>query len=409
MDDLIKKPEWVFVIFGFIFGLLMMFITPPFLVPDEHEHVLRACEVSQGILYNKTPALPNKCEEKLSSELQIHHYDSFYSASAYSPVLYLSSALGLKIGSHWGGKTMFYIGRFFNLFVWICLIALAIRITPVFKYLFLFTALLPMSVYEGMSYAADSFNNAFVFLFFAYIFKLIFEKRDITKSNMLILFVFSIISAFTKGAIYPNFLFVFLPMKKYKWQFVTSIFLISFALMSLWSANNVIYVNPAVNTDYQKYLLIHNPLNFVITYLKSSISIENYLKSLIGILGWLNIRFASVFYVVTSVIFCLCFIFIPEKKITDKYRIFSLGVFVCFITILHLMYYIIWTAPSDEIIHGIQGRYFIPILPFIFLILAQSKDYFSQKIKNNYKIFLIVYIFGMLSYACYVLIKHYVV
>ena len=93
------------------------------------------------------------------------------------------------------------------------LIAFAIRITPVFKWLFFFTALLPMSLYEGMSLSADSFNNAFAFLFFAYIFKLIFEKKELERQDYALLVSLSVLSAFTKGGIYPVFLSFFCLLK----------------------------------------------------------------------------------------------------------------------------------------------------------------------------------------------------
>lgn len=49
----IRKPEFIFIIFAFIFGVIMMFITPPYLVPDENAHLMRACEVADGIFIIK--------------------------------------------------------------------------------------------------------------------------------------------------------------------------------------------------------------------------------------------------------------------------------------------------------------------------------------------------------------------
>jgi len=175
----IKKPEFIFIIFAFIFGLLFMFLTPYNMVPDEISHLRRSCEVADGILYSKEPVQSVKCDKYLEKEIAVERDGHVYPVSAYPPLLYAFSALGLKVGEIWGGYAMFYLARFFNLLCWIGLIALAIRITPVFKYLFLFAALLPMSLYEGMSVSADSFNNAFAFLFFAYVFKLIYDKNEI--------------------------------------------------------------------------------------------------------------------------------------------------------------------------------------------------------------------------------------
>lgn len=401
----IKKPEFIFIIFAFIFGLIMMFVTPPYLVPDEAAHLMRACEVADGILYNKTPAQDVECDKYIQKGMNFQRLEAMHQCTGYSPVMYAFSALGLKAGMFWGGKVMFYFGRFVNLLVWIIFTALAIRITPVFKFPFLFCSLMPMTLYEGMSLSADSFNNGFAFLFTAYIFKLIFEKKDVSKKDIILLSVMTLISAFTKGAIFPVFLFYFLPMKKYKTVFATLMLIAAFSLMTLWSSINMTFVNPDVNIEFNKYLFIHKPWHFLSLYAKSIINSGYYMNSCVGILGWLNIRLKPFFYFPTLLIFMSMFIFLREEKVTNKMRVCALFVLTVFITLLHVYYYLIWTVPDSDRIHGIQGRYFIPVLPFVFLILAQSKKYFSDKIVDLYKIFLICYIFYMQIFANVILFK----
>lgn len=147
-DMWIKKPEFIFIIFSFIFGLIMMFVTPPYLVPDEAAHLMRACEVADGIMYNKAPAQNVECDRYIQKGMNFVRPEKMHQCTGYSPVMYTFSALGLKAGMLWGGKVMFYLGRFANLLAWIILTALAIRITPVFKFPFLFAALMPMTLYE---------------------------------------------------------------------------------------------------------------------------------------------------------------------------------------------------------------------------------------------------------------------
>lgn len=199
----LNHPEIIFAVFAFAFGILIIFLTPFNEVPDELTHYVRAKEVSQGKLYNKPP------EKMTEAELSTSTY-KFHGASGYSPLMYTASALGIKIF-----PDNIYAGRICNLLVWILLITVAIRITPVFKWLFMFTALLPMSIYEGMSYSADSFSNAFAFLFFAYIFKLIYQEKEFSyKKDLPLLSLFSTIGALSKGIILPLFLVPFIPIKK---------------------------------------------------------------------------------------------------------------------------------------------------------------------------------------------------
>ncbi|MBS5803262.1 MAG: DUF2142 domain-containing protein [Brachyspira sp.] len=385
-----------------------MFLTPPYKVPDESSHLLRACEVADGIFYNKTPAQNVECDKYIQKQFSLIRPAEVYQVTGYPPVLYAFSALGLNAGKLWGGAVMFYLGRIFNLLMWIALIAVAIRITPVFKYQFLFAALLPMSVYVGMSLSADAFNNAFSFLFFAYLFKLIYDKKDLERQDYILLVLMSLLSAFTKGAIYPIFLFFFLPIKKYKYLFSISCLGLAFALMSWWAAINLPFYNPQASPELHRYLLLHNPFDFVLLYIKALIhNCFYYIRSCIGILGLLDVRFALPVYIITMLVFFSSFFFLPEKKVSNPQRILSLAVLFMFLTMLHCVLYITWTPAGTYKISGFQGRYLISILPFIFLIFAQNKDYVSEKFQKYYKIFLIIFIFLLLLYASWILLKTY--
>ncbi len=404
----IWKPEFIFIIFAFIFGVIFMFLTPPYKVPDESSHLLRACEVADGIFYNKTPAQNVECDKYIQRQFSLIRPAEVYQVTGYPPVLYAFSSLGLNAGKFWGGAVMFYLGRIFNLLMWIALIAAAIRITPVFKYQFLFAALLPMSVYVGMSLSADAFNNAFSFLFFAYLFKLIYDKKDLERQDYILLVLMSVLSAFTKGAIYPIFLFFFLPIKKHKYLFSFLCLGAAFALMSWWASINLPFYNPQASPDIHRYLLLHNPFDFILLYIKALIhNCFYYIRGCIGILGLLDVRFALHIYIITILAFFSSFFFLPEKKVSNPQRILSLAVLFMFLTMLHCVLYITWTPVGTYKISGFQGRYLISILPFIFLIFAQNKDYVSEKFQKYYKILLIIFIFLLLLYASWILLKTY--
>ena len=169
MEKILKRPEVIFIIIALFFGTLFSVLTPPTKVADEPAHLLRSCEVADGIFYNKTPAQNVKSDKYFLTVFSRDNYIGQHQATGYSPVLYTIPAAAIKIGSLFTGNglLLFYFARFLNMLFWISVTALAIRITPVFKWLFLFAPLLPMTVFEGMSVAAHSFNTPFAFLFFA--------------------------------------------------------------------------------------------------------------------------------------------------------------------------------------------------------------------------------------------------
>ena len=74
---------------------------------------------------------------------------------------------------------LLYIGRLMNLIVWLLLIYLGIKITPVHKWVLLQLDLMPMAFFQGVSLSVDSFTIGLSFLIITYIFKLAFDDKKV--------------------------------------------------------------------------------------------------------------------------------------------------------------------------------------------------------------------------------------
>ena len=263
-----KSQQFIFLILGLFFGLVMIFLTPPQMVPDEVAHVMRACEVSEGGFYNKTPPQSNNCYQKFVVDgiMPKVNVNEFHGASGYFPMNYFSSAIALKIFGNVDSGVRFYVGRIFNLFVWLAIIYFAIKITPVFKNQFLLCALLPMSLYMGMSYSADSWSNALAFLFFAFLFRLIYGDNKVSIKDVFTFSVFSFVGALCKGVVYPILLLLLVPFKCRSLKFVIT-FVVLFIAMGMafaWQSINYSVVGYDVNPYINKLYIIHNPLSFLL-------------------------------------------------------------------------------------------------------------------------------------------------
>ena len=415
MFDFIKKDGWldnpwkIFIIIAFIFGSLFMFITPPFEVPDEPYHLLRACEVADGVFYNKIPATETKYdiyfEDMLKKYMADRAQNEFHCASRNSALMYIPSALGIKIGSRitllQNQNTLFYLCRLLNLLLYIILVAFAIKITPVFKYPFMFTALLPMALYEGMSLSADSFNNGFAFLFFAYVFKLLFQNEEIKKKDFSILALFSIIGAFCKAMIYPLCLFFLLPkfskeFKFNKWFYIIFLIIAGLFLCYFWISinhKNINYAHPVINDSL--YILKY-PFDVISRLIYTTFhSIISYMEQCIGVFGWLHIYLNTYLYVFSYVMFASMFVFIGEK-IQLKYKILSSMAFIVFYSLIQYVQMIYWSKSDSILIVGFQGRYFLPMFPLLFVAFANNKFKISDKYQYIYKIILIMFIVYLL-------------
>ena len=384
-----------------------MILTPPFKVADEPGHLHRAIEVSNGVLWNKTPAKISETDKLFLSDLKYslnfkNVGKDFHFQSGYSPVMYIFSAIGIKIG--WIFKNtdlMFYLARLFNLFAWLALIYAAIKFTPVFKWQFMFFALLPMSIFEGMSVSADSFVNAFSLLFFAYMFKLIYEAKERLSLKELSLYgIFAVISSLLKGClVYPVFLLL-LANDKRKY-FITGIVLaLSVLIGGLWAFNNHIALGAEAMPDECKMFLITEPFRYFLLALKTMLLSSIYwFKGLIGILGSTDVRYPLGVYVITGVVSLSSFFFIQaEKKISLKTRVLAAGLIFLFFMIMLTTLFVTWNNPLRGKIGGFQGRYIISVLPLFFLLLARNSKF---KYETYYKLFLLIFLGILLIYSCF--------
>lgn len=383
-----KKPEFIFTIFAFIFGLIILFITPKFGVADEPAHYARAKEVSQGVFYNNLPESRND------------NY-VFHGASGYSPVMYAFSGAGLKLTQNFDENIQFYTGRIINLIVWILLIALAIHITPVFKWAFFVTALLPMSIFEGMSYSADSFSNAFAFLYFAYMFKLIFnDKAFSNKKDIPLLVFFSITGALCKGIILPLLLVLFIPIKNHKFLIFIGLMLIALSTSFLWSHNNFIALAMNVDYSFNKSFILHQPIKFMQILTKTYIhnGLHLYGQALAK-LGWQRITLANKLYPLMTFTLLSSVLLLPEKfHINWKHRCVGLIIFTIYTLTLSCLMFCMCNTPSDPRIVGLQGRYFLSMFPALFLVFGTNQ--YNNRYKNLVKIYLMVFCFVLLCLTC---------
>lgn len=401
LHKLLNHPEIIFIILALIFGSFFIKYTPPACVPDEPSHIYRSCEVASGILYNKHPAKETLIEKKMKDIIPERIKDEFHFASRYSPVMYIAPAIGIKIASLLSdnSKTIFYAGRFFNLLLYIILIAAAIRISPVFKYLFMYSALFPMSLFLGMSYNADSFNTAFSFLLFAYIFRLIYKNKEITDKQFSILSLMTVIGAFCKGLIYPVFLYFFINFKKNKYLYILPLIVISISLSLFWihiNCNNINPLHPVINDTFY---FLHEPLITIKRILLTTFEDFNlYLKGIIGILGWMSIVFPQDIYYLAYTMFILTSIILGEK-VTKAQKIVSFLIFSLFYVSVQYIHLIYWSDIDSNIIKGVQGRYFLALMPLLFIVFSTNKIECNKYIKTIFKVILIIFIIYLLNKA----------
>lgn len=378
MDKILKKPELVFIIYALIFGFILLFkVLPIQSVLDGGDHFRRAVEVSHGIMFAT---------------------DKNSWVAGYSPVLYFASALGFKIFQ------AFHAGRIFNLLVWIILIASAIKITPVFKWLFVFTALMPASLFLGMTYSADSFSNAFSFLFFAYLFRLIYGSKEFSYlKNCTILTIFTTIGAFCKGALAPLLLIPLIKIKKYKYLILSILAFLGISLLGLWSSINHGTIPDTVNPALNKSFILHNPLSYLYILFKTIItSIPGWAYGCIGFIGWVLMEKNLIVF--SLIMYIASLFFIPaEVEIKLAQRLWAFVILLLYTIMTCTLLFFIYTPYGSNEIYGVQPRYFIQVIPLLFIILSAGKLP-PPRFTNSFIKIMLIFLFVLLSYSCYIAI-----
>lgn len=443
------KPENAFLFIAVTFGLLLVFITPPFQTPDEPAHFYRAYQISELKMLSEKQ--DNKVGGMLPESLSItagitagnvtwnpdnkvnlgdifstinlplnpknRIFTEFPAMARYSPAAYIPQTLGIAAGRllNLSPLLLMYIGRIFNLTVWIFLTYLAVKITPVSNWLFFLLALTPMSMFISASLSADVSTNAMSFLFIAVCLRYAFdENKTLKPSGIFVLFLISSLLSLTKLIYFLiPLVFLIIPVnrigtaKKYYAVF-TLLILLSLTAITAWYLlvkNLIVPLKPDIFVDRQISFVLHNPLKFFEVVIKS-LSSKRYIDHFIGRLGWLDTKM-SWFFILPY------FVMIIGTALTDaagnitlniKHKTIIFAALAANLILLCLSQYLTWTPVGKTRVYGLQGRYFIPVSPLLFLLFYNKKIEFNPKWRNPV---LVCFSFLSMIYTIIVLIKRF--
>jgi len=458
------EPQTIFLIIGLIYGLGFLLITPPLMVVDnEGAHFDKALSLSEGnvipevsdhhagyfipeSVYNLTIkfySIRNQ-HEKINLEdifnllyQPLNNYNKVFTdidsaegipvtavsitaIITYSPIPYFASALAITIGKilNLSPLILMYVGRLANFFVWIFFIYMAIRITPVHKWVLLMLSLMPMAIFQGASLSADSFTMALSFLVIAIFFKFSFDdiKKEINIIDIGFLFLLMSLLALSKQTyLFLIFLFFLIPVNKFgsmKKMFLifSLLFISTFGLSIIWNMGvNRFYMPgyPGVSILGQTSFILSNPLNFLGTLLNTLFTwdyLSSIIRTFVGNFGWDPAQLPGWLIVLYLSMLSLTSL-LDKTDITINFKqktITFITFFIIFVLICISMY-ITATPVAQNTIRAIDGRYFIPVAPLFFLLFYNNKIKFD--IKNGFNLIIITSIILSLTIAIYALIK----
>ncbi|MGB9936562.1 MAG: DUF2142 domain-containing protein [Methanobacterium sp.] len=424
----ILTPQALFAFLALIYGISFLLVIPPFQVPDEYEHYYKAWDVSKGDI------IPIKIENKagvyvpkslkiatdtvyqkwmflikndrkldlnylinlpLKNDEPIFVDISKYSVITYSPLVYLAPAIAIAAGKLFSLSpiALLYLGRFANLLLWILLVFMAIKITPVFKWGFVALSLIPMTIFQAASLSADGITIALSFLLIALFLNLSLneDKKKINKKDVGVLFLVIIALSLTKIPYFLLILLLFLVpsvkfgSKKKMFSIFAFLFLSSLLTVFLWNmAVKGLYMplNPGVSIKDQLFYILPHPLEFIqIVFNTLTIYLHDFPLIIVGNWAFADDPIPQWVYSTGLIVLIITALFDNRKiKINIKQKSLIFGVFLLISSILFFIEYLTWTDVGKAVIQGMQGRYFIPMIPLTFLLLYNVLDFKLKKI-----------------------------
>ena len=348
---------------------------------DIEVNVSEKTGVSAGSYLELYGAFSEKDQDETLSQVYVRN-----NLSNVPSIFYFAPALGISFGRILGmGRIpVLLLGRLCSLLLAACMMYYGVKKLPFGKAIFYVVGLLPITLQEIMSFSYDSFLIGLSYLFAGYLFSWLYggEKPSILETGIFL--GAAVLFALAKGGVYLPLAagtLLLLPFKERMGRRESCRAFAALAVLVILSYlvqyPNILVRLGAVRASaaglgtgslvsYSMTELIRHPLRLIrlmenTWYDKGDI----YLKGLLGgSLGWLDIRIA--WYVVAAFLVLLVLAVIPGAsercigKTGDRVWIWLL----CAVSIgLIFLSMLVSATPVDEdIILGVQGRYFLPLL-----------------------------------------------
>lgn len=409
------KIENKFLILIIIIGSLYCVAFPVNTIPDEASHAKRAYEISSGNLISRIDKgiVGNELDSNLNKVLLNDNYSkviknfkyketkkktmySFANTALYSPISYLPQSLGILLSKIFTKSILIqlYFGRLFNFIVFILLMYYAIKLIPVKKEIIFLIGMLPLTIQEAISLSPDAFTISVSCFLIAYILNLGKQKDKISKKQLGILLLLSIILSQLKIVYFPICLLLFLlptkefKSKKQKYITIITIILISVIFGLIWLKITSPYLLAQSTSDKQLTYIFENILRYLVICTATFTSYSrDWLYQIFGMnLGNFTITLPS-YLIFGNIVLFIMYCLIPnndKNNIKGTNKFLTTFVIIAIVGLMFTSLYLQWTPYKAKIIEGIQGRYFIPLLLPLSLILCNNSIQLKGNVSNRY-------------------------
>lgn len=424
------KPEQVFLFAGAVLAFLYLLLLPPLAVPDEEVHIKEAYYYS-NYLTGRGQAEEGKLRIDQEDFQALEMFETTPSLSEYDDlknhlfqggredgtkeikrpdtqapaVTYLPGILGLTLGRLFGlnGLWTIYLGRLCCILCYLLTMYWFIRLMPFGKPAAFIIAILPMTIQQCCSYSYDSVVIEIAFLYIAVLFGLLYKEGPIRRRQIVLYAGFMVVLSICKGGTYMPLclLTMLIPAARFggqrkKWIFTGCMAAIAIAAFLSGTLGYVLYVaSPTAEQAAESYLegkaygaagLLSEPMTFLCMLTRTLFaSGDGFLETMLGMqLGWLNVFVSRL--VIYGMLFLLILSMVRIEDGRERLQIevsgiqkaSYLGVCILSAAMVFISMFMSWTPKGSIAIAGVQGRYFLPLLP-VLLMLFYSKNAVLRK------------------------------
>jgi uncharacterized membrane protein len=409
------KLEYIYLVIALYLGTAYMFVMTPLAIPDEVHHYNSAHELAGYLLFEDDPYLVDRRYFDFGSFLSHQNLPSAYlrlmDEGVYIlrgdaelidlpgpyrndyPIWNLPQALGVMIARIIGLSFFgaFYLGRFFNLVFYTLCVTFSIKRLKAFRLPVFLIGLMPMSLHQAASFSYDTFIHGVSMLFIAYAVSCIYEKETFRWRDFTTLLVTGILLAPAKVVYLPIILMVFIVAWRWKdtigkkaWILASAIFIVSIASAVLFTVTHVAQdfagenYNPWTGGfNYTLSFVLENPFEtlwiFARTLYHNVIYFTNSMFG--GVLAGLTISLPKWITITTIILIFISVVYGKKEEwqpsISERIYYFLICGAVVFSVLLAS--FIGWTTSGLLEVAGVQGRYFIPVLPLALILLRFKK------------------------------------
>lgn len=390
----------VFLIVGYA-----LFI-PVYRAPDEAQHFARAYGVLHGIFLVDSSGninIPNNLipvvdvvnsnyidtiknlHVALSSQLSS---TNIINMALYTPQSYVLQSLSIGIISIVTKNVLliFYGSRILVGILCTLIIYYSIKYIPVGKEVLAICSLLPMNVAERASLSADGFTYTVVIALFSFVIYSLRNENNITNKMKVMMYILVFFLASCKVIYFIlGFLVLLIPNKKFGsklkgvcHKLISVIILMGVSVGWLKIASRyLVNTNGGASSSEKVMFMLKHPFNYI-EIMNNTLwkNIFAHIEQMIvGPLGALNIEINSgilILLIVVLVRFCV-FDFKLNLRVLFIWMLCLANVLLIYTSL-----YVQWTPALNGVsqitkIIGIQGRYFLPILPIMMVSFQLNK------------------------------------